>query len=214
MSDGPPRWKMIAVRFGLRLLGSTWRYREVVPPECSAIVAGDEPAVIAFWHGGMFPVWHRFRRQRPAAMVSASNDGTLLADYLTRGLGYARVIRGSSSRGGSEALHEMTDALAGRSCLITPDGPRGPARQAKPGALVASMRSRRRLLLAGWNCRHAVRLRSWDSMSIPFPFSSIDIRYCIFEIPQHADQDAHIDDETLQAMNVALDSLSRLEDEG
>ncbi|MBS1912567.1 MAG: DUF374 domain-containing protein [Bacteroidetes bacterium] len=216
MSRDPARWKMALVRSGLRLLGSTWRIREAVPEECEAIVAGMEPAVIAFWHGGMLPLWYRFRLLHPAAVVSASSDGALLADYLARGLGYGLVIRGSSSRGGGEALRAMADALASRSCLITPDGPRGPVHEAKPGALVAALRSGRRVLLAGWSCRHVVRLGSWDAMHIPYPFSRINIRYCTFDGSRNMngkkttdmEEGGRIGDETLRAMGAALNALS------
>ncbi len=180
------------LRWGLRLLSATWRYREDVPPECRGIVDGNETAAIAFWHGRMLPVWHRFRAHKGAALVSGSRDGELLAGYLRQGLGYREVIRGSSSRGGSEALAAMVAALEHRSCLITPDGPRGPAREAKAGALVAAARAGRRVLAVGWNCRRAWRLRSWDGMEIPYPFSIINFRYCIFDMPESsATSDSH-----------------------
>lgn len=169
------------LRWGLRLLSATWRYREEIPPECRPILEGREIAVVAFWHGRMLPVWYRFRGGSFAALVSGSRDGELLAGYLLRGLGYPQVIRGSSSRGGSEALAAIVEVLEERSCLITPDGPRGPAGEAKAGALVAAARAGRRVMAVGWRCRRSWRVRSWDRMEIPYPFSKVYIRYCIFD---------------------------------
>jgi lysophospholipid acyltransferase (LPLAT)-like uncharacterized protein len=165
----------------LRGLSATWRFRETVPPECAPVLDGRARGVVAFWHGKMLPVWYRFRGPRTGALVSMSRDGALLADYLKRGLGYGRVIRGSSSRSGGEALREMVELLGERTCLITPDGPRGPLHRAKPGALIAASRAGVPVVLAGWECRRVTVLRSWDRMEIPHPFARIDIRYCIFD---------------------------------
>jgi lysophospholipid acyltransferase (LPLAT)-like uncharacterized protein len=167
-------------RYALRALASTWRVQEEVPDDCMSILKGEEPAVIVFWHGGMLPVWFRFRNRNYSALVSGSRDGEILSNYLQRSLGYT-TIRGSSSRGGSEALAEIVEALCTRSCLITPDGPRGPVHEAKAGALIAAQRSGRKVLVAGWSSSSSWRFRSWDSMRVPRPFARIKFRYCIFD---------------------------------
>ncbi len=186
MSSGGSRsLEGVLLRVLLRGLSATWRIREEIPPECAPLVRGEVRAVIAFWHGKMLPVWYRFRGARSCALVSASRDGGLLAEYLSDGLGYGRVVRGSSSRKGGEALSELVDALGRMSCLITPDGPRGPARRAKAGALVAAARAGVPVMLAGWECRSRRRLGSWDAMEIPYPFAKVYIRYCIFDPSEH-----------------------------
>jgi lysophospholipid acyltransferase (LPLAT)-like uncharacterized protein len=171
-------------RYLLRALASTWRITEDVPEDCRGIVEGTEQAVIVFWHGGMLPVWFRFRGHKNAALISSSRDGEILSNYLQHSLGYT-TIRGSSSRGGSEALVEIVEALQTRSCLITPDGPRGPARQAKAGALIAAHRTGRPMLLAGWNSNRCWRFQSWDSMKVPKPFARIRFRYCKYATSSH-----------------------------
>jgi lysophospholipid acyltransferase (LPLAT)-like uncharacterized protein len=175
-------FKGLLLRLLLRCVSATWRYRESVPEDVRPLLEGSEPVIIAFWHGKMLPVWYRFRGQGLSALVSGSRDGELLAGYLERSLAYREVIRGSSSKGGRESLSQMVLMLGERSILVTPDGPRGPARHGKPGAMVAAMRSGRPLLMAGWSCRHGITLSSWDSMEIPYPFSVINIRYCIFDL--------------------------------
>lgn len=204
--SGAPVWRSFVLRVGLRLLGATWRISETVPAECREFVEGDGRCVVAFWHGAMLPMWYRFRSSGSAALVSASRDGQLLAEYLERALAYADVVRGSSSRGGSEALAAMVATLGRRRCLVTPDGPRGPARQVKAGALVAGTRAGVPVVLAGWRCRRSLALKSWDGMRIPFPFSRIHIRYCIFEF---AAADGLIDDATLARCGQVLTSLER-----
>lgn len=180
MSAAVRSYRSLLLRILLRGLSATWRYRESVPPDCLPLVRGEARGVIAFWHGKMLPVWYRFGRSGAGALVSMSKDGALLADYLERGLGYERVIRGSSSRGGGEALRALVDLLGERSCLITPDGPRGPACRAKAGALIGASRAGVPVMGVGWHASHVHRLRSWDGMEIPYPFARIYIRYCRF----------------------------------
>lgn len=190
----------------LRTLSMTWRYRETIPESCSGIIDGSEPGVIVLWHGKMLPVWFRFREKGFSALVSASRDGELLCRYLESTLGYARVIRGSSSRGGSDALAAMVERLEQTSCLITPDGPRGPSQQAKPGAILASRRSGRKLMLVNWTCRSATKLGSWDRMVIPHPFARIDIRYCTVT-PSSTTRDAYVSKDDLSQLNGMMEEL-------
>jgi len=159
--------KAFLVTILLRLLAATWRVRVIgsIP---------DYACVVAFWHGTMLPVWYAFRKQRPVGLCSASNDGAMLASLLSAWK--YTVVRGSSSRGGSKALAAMVDALREQQCvLITPDGPRGPARVAKAGAVVAAIRTGTSVIPVTVRLYAARTLSSWDSFAIPMPFSRIDV---------------------------------------
>lgn len=174
----------------LRLLAATWRYREEVEPGAEPILEGAEPAVIAFLHGKMLPMWYRFRGGRFAALVSTSRDGQLLVDYLERSLHYGTVVRGSSSKGGRAAFAAMVRLLGeeGRPLLVTPDGPRGPAGIPKRGSLHAAQLAGRRVMVAVWRADRVVRLKSWDAMEIPYPFSVIKCRYCTMQTQQKKEE--------------------------
>lgn len=150
----------------MRALARTWRIRiHGVRP--------SGPCIIAFWHGEMLPIWYGFRGSRASALVSASNDGALLAQFLGD-LDFT-VVRGSSSRGGREALDDIIALARTSTVLITPDGPRGPRHEAKPGAVIAAHRAGVPLVL----CRaviHSKRtLQSWDRFEVPLPFAPIDV---------------------------------------
>jgi lysophospholipid acyltransferase (LPLAT)-like uncharacterized protein len=87
-------------------------------------------------------------------------------------------VRGSTSRGAARALIQMTRELdAGFPIAVTPDGPRGPARQFAPGALIASQRSGAPILVVGVAASRAWRLRSWDQFQIPKPFARVIVAY-------------------------------------
>jgi lysophospholipid acyltransferase (LPLAT)-like uncharacterized protein len=134
------------------------------------------PCIIAFWHGLMFAPWWAHRFQQAIGLVSTSKDGVILSAVLKR-WGY-HLSRGSSSTAGPEALAEMVAAVEmGHTLLITPDGPRGPARQMKRGALLVSQRTQRPLILLGVSYSRAHRLRNWDRFAIPYPFSHVRLTY-------------------------------------
>lgn len=157
----------------IRLLGATWRVRDLqaagVP--VGSLVPG--PTVFCFWHESLLAAAWRFRGLGIAILISRSFDGELIARTVER-LGFL-AIRGSSSRGGAAGLRGMAEAYAaGRICAFTADGPKGPRRVAKGGAVQLAA-----LAGAGWvGCFHpeperAWRLKSWDRFTIPKPFTKV-----------------------------------------
>lgn len=153
----------------LRIISSTWRFN----------IIGDKaksPAIIAFWHGSMLPVWKYFAIDKPYAVVSQSKDGAILT-YLLQSWGY-NVLRGSSSKGAKEVMQEMQNASKKGYLLITPDGPRGPIHEFKPGAVVAAHRAGSALQLCGVHiAQKIVFQKSWDKFILPLPFAKIDLRF-------------------------------------
>lgn len=128
------------------------------------------------WHEVLLPlVWHH-RRQGIAVVVSQARDGQYLADFC-RALGY-QLVRGSSTRGGARALLGAVRALQdGTTVAFTPDGPRGPRRVVKPGALAAAQRASATILPLHAEISSAWRLDSWDRFAIPRPAARILVRY-------------------------------------
>src|SRR5690606_18607072 len=113
--------------------------------------------------------------RRITGLVSASRDGAVLAKFLSY-LG-VRTVRGSSSRFGREAVHSLVQELrAGYDVVVTPDGPRGPMYDMKPGVLLAANRAGARVVLVGVSCRPCFRLKSWDRFQIPWPGARMVVR--------------------------------------
>jgi hypothetical protein len=67
----------------------------------------------------------------------------------------------------------VRDIRAGRSTAFTLDGPRGPARVAKPGAVWLATATGAPLLPVHAECERSWELRSWDRTQIPKPFSRV-----------------------------------------
>jgi len=133
---------------------------------------GGEPFIGTVWHEDLVFLADVFRGTGFTILVSRSRDGEIGARIAHR-LGL-RAVRGSSSRGGEEALGEIVElARNGASIGFIADGPRGPRREAKMGAIIAAKLSGRPLVPIACAARRAIRLGSWDRMWIPLPLTRI-----------------------------------------
>jgi lysophospholipid acyltransferase (LPLAT)-like uncharacterized protein len=132
------------------------------------IVTGDsqphpvDPAVgryiYAFWHEALLgPI---AVRPKARVLISQHRDGELIAQVCERlGLG---TIRGSTARGGSQALLEMIRGSdAPLHLAITPDGPRGPRRELKPGVVMVASQTGLAIVPVGVGFTRAWRAGSW-----------------------------------------------------
>lgn len=164
--------KAIAIKILHRLIAlvsSTWRIKVV--GECE-----ETPAVFAFWHGEMLPIWKYFSQkiEDKFAIVSLSKDGQILAELLEK-WNYS-LIRGSSSKNSKDVLEKATELAKNASIFITPDGPRGPARKFKNGAAIIAYRSEVPLyLVRAFISGKIIFKKSWDKFILPLPFSKIRI---------------------------------------
>jgi lysophospholipid acyltransferase (LPLAT)-like uncharacterized protein len=133
-----------------------------------------EPVVITLWHGRLLPCAYRYRDRELVTLVSQHRDG----EYITRAVrrwGYT-VVRGSSSRGGLDALRELVRLVkAGRSLAITPDGPRGPREVMKPGPLIIAQRTGAPIIPVAGAASRAWFVGGWDRFLVPMPGASVRI---------------------------------------
>lgn len=176
----------------LRLWGMSLRF-ETSPEDLRAYRTNDQPVAMVLWHNRLFlaaEIVRRFRGGRPAyALVSASQDGAWLTAFFS--LAGVRTVRGSSSRLGREAASALVETMrAGHDIGVTPDGPRGPCYEMKPGGVIVARRTRAPILLIGGEFKSAWRLRSWDRFYIPKPFSRVRMRCEVITPEQLADRDA------------------------
>lgn len=133
-------------------------------------------AIIGFWHEVLpLAIWTQ-RGTGYHTLTSYSYDGELAARVIDPfGI---HAVRGSSSRGGREALVQLETALnIGVSIGITLDGPRGPRRVSKPGAAVLSGKTSTPIIPLVLGAPRVWRMRSWDRMVLPKPFTGIVCLY-------------------------------------
>ena len=158
---------------------STCRIRIIGQDIHDEYIAGPAPVVGATWHrGAIFLVWF-YRNQHPMIMFSRSRDGDLLAGFAEK-LGIAPA-RGSSGKGGREAVEEMKHFLnqpGARKTATVLDGPRGPRDAAKSGMIVLAKDAATPLLPIAVSAWPAVTLKkTWDHTIIPLPFSNVTVVY-------------------------------------
>lgn len=162
----------------VQIWGSTLRL-DIDPEEKRLFERRDRPVAFVLWHNRLFLVaefYRRYRGGRPVyGLVSSSRDGAWLEAFFSH-VGM-RAVRGSSSKGGREAVGALVGVLrAGHDVGITPDGPRGPCYDFKPGALVVTRETQTPILLVGAEYYSAWRLGSWDRFYLPKPFSRVRVR--------------------------------------
>jgi lysophospholipid acyltransferase (LPLAT)-like uncharacterized protein len=152
------------------LLCKTLRFKYVRRDVIHSLGQQKKNYVLAFWHGCLLTGFYLHRREKMHALISPSNDGEILARVLER-WGYVS-IRGSSSKGGKEAMQLMTDSVTnGAGLCITPDGPRGPRHKMKMGAVRVAQKTQVPLVLLSLCIEKKEVLKNWDRFEIPYPFS-------------------------------------------
>lgn len=164
---------------------------------CGVITADDpiRTVVFATWHNRIFtlpPIWWRtggnFRKT--VVLTSASKDGAILASAMKLfGLG---AVRGSSSRRAVAALVGMKRALEeGLDVCITPDGPRGPRYTFHPGVIKLAQSTGAPIVPIHATFSSAWRLKTWDRLVIPKPFSKIIVTFDeMLVVPRKLDEAA------------------------
>ena len=160
----------------VRMLASSWRIEVVHEERWRTLYDAKRPHVFLLWHEALLPLLWQHRHQGVAIVVSEAREGQYLSD-LALALGYA-AVRGSSTRGGARALLGAVRQLqAGRAVAFTPDGPRGPRREMKPGVVAAAQRGGGVIVPIHAQADRAWRLHSWDRFMIPKPLARVRITY-------------------------------------
>jgi len=118
----------------------------------------------------------KFRNFKPIVMISQSSDGELIASLASR-LGLVPV-RGSSTRGGRDALMAILRALKKNPGVIhIVDGPTGPKGVVKPGLMAMAQVAGAPIFPVIISAEKAWVMRSWDRFLVPKPFSKVTIRW-------------------------------------
>jgi lysophospholipid acyltransferase (LPLAT)-like uncharacterized protein len=147
-------------------------------------LAGKERCILMLWHDHLALIPFILSQYAPqytyAALVSNSRDGKLLSAVI-RSYPQARTIvarhdaRHQALREVIRHLEEKQDVV-----IMTPDGPRGPRHQVKPGIAMAALQTAAYVIPLRWTASHYWALNTWDQLKLPKPFSSIHV---IFEEP-------------------------------
>jgi lysophospholipid acyltransferase (LPLAT)-like uncharacterized protein len=188
---------MIPARLLARLVGAavalhraTLRVERLHFDHYLGLRARGVPILFALWHGRMFLSIQAHRGEGIVTMASRSKDGELIARWLEEN-GYT-VVRGSTTRGGGEALRRMVRSVrSGRHAALTVDGPKGPPRVVQPGVVQLARLTGAWILPITSSASRPRFLASWDRYLLPLPFSRGFIVYGEpFPIPREMSDEA------------------------
>ncbi len=174
----------VAVFVAWGLLQFFWRSCRLQPVqglEQARVAVRESQAVIpVYWHQHIVFAVHALRLLepdglKPGFLISPSVDGTAPA-MLVQKLG-GHVIRGSSTHTGARALRDFYETIVKQrvSPALTPDGPRGPVHEFKPGAVLLAQMTGKPILPITVAASRTLRFRTWDRFELPLPFSRVVI---------------------------------------
>lgn len=168
-------WLIKAIAFAGAWLIRGWmgtlryRYRPLGPNVDPHQPGFRQRYIYAFWHENMLLLAYQYGRRDIAVLISQHADGEMIAE-ICRHL-RIRPIRGSTTRGGVEAVRQMLRAGRKSHLAITPDGPRGPRRRVQAGLIYLAARTGLPIIPAGIGYERPWRMRSWDRFAVPRPWT-------------------------------------------
>ena len=162
----------------VRVISSTYRIKMIDPEIERRVFEKDQIPIYASWHQRFFPGITLFARRKPISiMISRSRDGEIIS-RIVRLLGWYPV-RGSSSKGGSQALRKIKKLVRkGYKVGHIVDGPTGPFGVVKPGLLLIAQFTGMPIIPIIISAEKKWIFNSWDRFIIPKPFSRVIIRFC------------------------------------
>ena len=176
----------VAVAIGYWAGRFVWASCRLQPPigleRAREAVRESRSVIPAYWHQHMLFAVKGLLDLAPDGLklgflISPSVDGAA-PSMLVQKIG-GHVIRGSSSHTGARALRDFYETIVKQriSPAITPDGPRGPVHEFKPGAVLLSQLTGKPIILVTVAASRTWRFRTWDHFELPLPFSRVVIAY-------------------------------------
>lgn len=163
----------------IRLYSSTFQMKVENEKEWMDYVRSGGRVLLCTWHQHFFGAIRHFQNYRdfkPALMISKSSDGEIIAGVAEKSGWHA--VRGSSSRGGKEALKKMIERLSKtRLAGHIVDGPKGPAGTVKAGVIQLAQAADAAIIPFYVSADRAWYFNSWDSFFLPKPFARVVISF-------------------------------------
>lgn len=194
----------------LRALARTLRIRRE-EAAAAPLWAARAPMIYAVWHGRLLLLPYLYGHRGCRVLASRSRDGEIVSRLIRRfGL---EPVRGSSTRGGGEALRRLTrDLRQGREVVVVPDGPTGPREVLKSGVIALARLSGAPIVPTAVGASRHWQLGSWDGFQVPKPFARCVVRFGEpIHVPAAADRAAQ--EAARKEVEVALRGLTWRVDE-
>ncbi len=192
------------------LIYSVFKFQEFFTDIQNVNLPDCGPCVYAMWHAHQCCVHGLPDRANCNVLVSRSRDGQIIANVVEK-WGF-KVIHGSKGKKGSvEATLQMIHALEhGECCAIMVDGPKGPAKVVKDGAIKIAKKAGVPIVPVFWYSPNLTFLKfpSWDGFRIPFFWTKL-INIYGEPIYVDADNDKAQDEEVRLKVQRSLEKLEK-----
>ena len=154
------------------VLGLTSRRSTIGREIIDKLVADNQLCILCFWHqhivlSGFYLLDWQKQGLHTGFLISPSGDGTLAAKiFVKHGV---KLISGSSGRDGAQTMRKLIRAIRKDrlSPVTTPDGPRGPVYEFKPGTLLLASKTGVPIVPIAAACTRYWQLKSWDRFIMP-----------------------------------------------
>ena len=172
---------MLVRRMALPVLSAIWRScRLRIEGWPHFFEATRGPCILCLWHNQLLLMPHFLRRIAPhqpyCALISHSRDGNLLR-LAGQSLDNVTFLSVPHDRK-AHVLRSAVEAIkSGKILLVTPDGPKGPAHQIKPGLLATAALSGACILPLHWSAKRTWHLPTWDRMALPALFTEVTLHF-------------------------------------
>ena len=154
----------------IKVLGATMRFEVEGWEHHEQITQSGGLPIYVFWHERIMTATYWWRNRKIVVLTSQSRDGEYIARFIQR-FGYG-AVRGSSTRGAVGAVVEMARLMRqGCATSFVVDGPRGPRKVAKRGAVLLAKRVGHPILPITMALRKQWILPTWDLFQVPKPFT-------------------------------------------
>ena len=137
--------------------------------------------IIASWHNTLLTVFMGLSKKSFYGLAGNHHPDAEIISRIGAKLGW-NVIRGSSTDGGKKAYVEMIEILRKNKNVfaITPDGPQGPAKIPKPGAIRAAQKTGAVIVPVAGQSTRRWSFKNWDTFYLSKPFGKT---YLLFGEP-------------------------------
>ena len=166
------RWGGTLLAFGIRA------WMRTLDARIACYDPTMDPAVAGFNGPAIYVVWHEYLALPPCnrrgcdvtMLLSQHRDAHWLTEVINQ-FGF-KTVRGSTSRGGVQAILKIRRSNLGTSLVITPDGPRGPRRELSSGCVFLAGLLGIPIVPLGCGFDRPWRnTGAWDKFAIPRPSS-------------------------------------------
>lgn len=169
------RFQISAAKLILQFCYGTGRWNIEGFHHVEKLMEEKKSFIIAFWHGRLFIPYFKLHKYHFYILAGMHRDAEL-GVRIGKKLGW-RFLRGSSSDKGKEVFQEMVEFLSqpNNVLAITPDGPKGPAKIPKAGAIRAAQNTGVPIIPVGGQSSRHWSSTNWDTFYIAKPFSRIEL---------------------------------------